>query len=104
MPFWLLGSLGIVAIEASYVPQILRIAKLRRAEQVSLLFPGLNFTGRILAMSYAMMSGDAVFGVGFMFGALLRGTLFVQVLYYRHLAAKEGGARVEPLVGEAAAS
>lgn len=84
--WWFLGSLGIVAIEASYVPQIVRLFRLRRADDVSVFFPSLNATGRVLALAYSILSHQPVFVVGFMVGLVLRCTLLAQVVWYRKLA------------------
>ncbi len=79
----LVGALGIWCIEASYVPQIVRLWRLKEAEDISLLFPGLNVLGRLLAFCYALHLGEGVFVVGFMVGIVLRSTLLGQVLWYR---------------------
>lgn len=83
LPLWLLGTAGIVAMEASYVPQIVRLAKVGRAEQLSPLFPALNLGGRLAALAYSILIGQAVFGIGFFCGALLRGVLLAQILVLR---------------------
>lgn len=82
-PFWLLGVLGLLAIEGSYFPQILRLYYLKRAEEVSLLFPALNLAGRLLAMTYAILTAEHVFSGGLLVGIVLRGTLLAQVVWYR---------------------
>jgi lipid-A-disaccharide synthase-like uncharacterized protein len=74
---------GIVAIEGSYVPQIVRLARLKRAEELSLFFPGLNLVGRLLALTYSIVMRDHVFIAGFLLGAMLRLTLLLQVWWYR---------------------
>ncbi len=84
--WWFLGSLGIVAIEASYVPQIARLFRIKRADDVSLFFPSLNAAGRVLALAYSVLSHQPVFVVGFMVGLVLRLTLLAQVIWYRKLA------------------
>jgi uncharacterized protein with PQ loop repeat len=86
---WWIGTLGIVAIEASYLPQIFRLQRLKRAEDISLFFPSLNLAGRILALTYSMMSSEQVFTIGFFIGALLRLTLLIQVAWYRHTASEK---------------
>lgn len=83
-----IGAAGIWCIEASYLPQISRLYKRKDADDISLFFPGLNMIGRLLAMSYAMHTGQQVFAFGFMLGIALRGTLFMQVVYYRWLRAR----------------
>jgi lipid-A-disaccharide synthase-like uncharacterized protein len=83
-PYWMIGSLAIVAMEASYLPQIYRLARRRTADDVSVVFPAMNVLGRLLAVAYALTRGDSVFVFGFMIGIALRGTLLVQVAYYRH--------------------
>ena len=80
---WLLGSLGLVLVEGSYLPQIVRLHRLKRADDVSLLFPALNMGGRFLALGYALSSGQSVFVFGFLAGILVRGTLLCQVAWYR---------------------
>jgi lipid-A-disaccharide synthase-like uncharacterized protein len=77
------GMAGIVAIEGSYVPQIVRLFRLKRAEELSLLFPALNLFGRLLALVYSICTNDHVFIAGFLLGALLRLTLLLQVIWYR---------------------
>lgn len=79
----LLGTSGLIAIEASYVPQIVRLFRLRRADHLSLLFPGLNLLGRLAALAYALHIGDGVFSFGLVIGVALRLVLFLQVLGYR---------------------
>lgn len=81
--YWLLGSLGFVAIEASYVPQLLRVFRRKHADDISLLFPGLNFAGRVAAFGYSLHLADVILIVGFVFGLMLRGALLFQVAYYR---------------------
>ena len=89
LSFWtLLGSLGIWCIEASYVPQIFRLWRLKDAEDISLFFPGLNVIGRTMAFAYAIHLGQAVLIVGFLAGMCLRSTLLVQVVWYRWLRAR----------------
>jgi len=79
----LLGTLGMVAIEGSYLPQIARLFRLKRAEDVSVLFPSLNLFGRALVVAYSLTQGQSVFVLGFTVGILLRGVLLSQVVYYR---------------------
>jgi hypothetical protein len=78
-----LGGLGMLAIELSYVPQIVRLGRLKRADEVSYLFPALNLAGRLCALVYSISTGSSVFGVGFLVGASLRLTLLLQVACYR---------------------
>lgn len=73
-------------MEASYVPQIVRLARVGRAEQLSAFFPALNLSGRLAALAYSILIGQSVFGVGFFFGALLRGFLLAQILVLKRRA------------------
>jgi len=82
-PLWWLGTLGLVAIEASYVPQIVRLWRRKQAQDVSLLFPALNLAGRLAVVAYALARDESVFVWGFVVGSLLRATLLGQVLLYR---------------------
>jgi lipid-A-disaccharide synthase-like uncharacterized protein len=98
----LLGTLGMVAIEGSYVPQIARLFRLKHAEDVSVLFPSLNLFGRALAVAYSLSQGQSVFVFGFTVGILLRGVLLSQVVYYRwhHRRAQPEPALAGPMVGQ----
>jgi lipid-A-disaccharide synthase-like uncharacterized protein len=80
----LIGLLGMLAIEASYLPQIYRLQKKKRAEHISAFFPGLNLMGRLFALSYSLHLGQAVLGFGFLVGVMLRALFLVQVIYYQH--------------------
>ncbi len=76
------APLGMVAIEASYVPQILRLQRVKEATEVSVLFPALNLFGRLCAVAYAVHLQDTVLAVGFLVGIFLRATFFAQVVAY----------------------
>lgn len=81
-----LGTLGVIAVETSYVPQILRLRKLKQAEELSFFFPVLNLLGRALALAYALLNHESVFSRGLMIGITLRAIFFAQVIYYRRCA------------------
>lgn len=81
-----LGTLGVIAVETSYVPQILRLRKLKQAEELSFFFPVLNLLGRGLALTYALLNHENVFSRGLMIGITLRAIFFAQVVYYRRCA------------------
>lgn len=80
---WWLGSAGLVAIESSYVPQITRLHRLKRADEVSYFFPALNAFGRVLALAYSISTAQHVFVGGFLLGIVLRVVLLAQVAWYR---------------------
>ena|SRR5688572_1144388 len=80
-----LGTLGIVLIEASYVPQIARLVQRKEANDVALLFPGLNFSGRVLALIYAVAVDEPIFSVGLTFGVGVRFMFLVFVVHYRYV-------------------
>lgn len=89
---WWVGAAGLVAMELSYLPQIVRLFRLRRADEVSVFFPALNVFGRLLALTYSYAKGEHVFTIGFLVGVVLRSTLLLQVVYYRWLS-REARAR-----------
>ncbi len=95
-PLGLVGALGMFAIEASYVPQIVRLHRIKHADDVSYFFPTLNAAGRVLALLYAVASNNEVFVAGFLVGIALRLTLLVQVAWYRR--------RRTPMLSRAVAS
>jgi lipid-A-disaccharide synthase-like uncharacterized protein len=78
-----LGSVAILCIEGSYVPQIVRLFRLKHADDVSVFFPSLNLFGRGLAVIYSLGQNQPVFVAGFALGMLLRAILLGQVVYYR---------------------
>jgi uncharacterized protein with PQ loop repeat len=92
LPVTWLGTAGILAIEGSYFPQIARLYRLKRAEEVSLFFPALNLLGRLLALGYSVLTSEHVFTIGFLVGAVLRLTLLLQVAWYRRGEARRDGA------------
>jgi lipid-A-disaccharide synthase-like uncharacterized protein len=96
---WLLGGLGMVAVEGSYAPQLLRLYKLKRADEISYFFPGLNFCGRLLALAYSVLRSDQVFTVGFILGCALRLALLCQVYWYRHGGRRPDAPAAEPAPG-----
>lgn len=83
MNWEVVGVLGMWCMEGSYVPQIVRLWRIKHADDISLLFPGLNLFGRLCAMLYAAHMGSFVFAGGFLVGWLIRLTFFLQVLWYR---------------------
>jgi uncharacterized protein with PQ loop repeat len=94
---WWIGSAGIIAIEASYLPQIARLHRRKHADDVSIFFPALNVAGRVLALVYSLVTHDRVFIAGFMVGILLRLVLLSQVAWYRRLGwTRTGHAALRP--------
>jgi len=86
LTLWIVvGALGMWLIEASYLPQIVRLFRRKEAGDVSVFFPGLNLTGRLLAVAYSVHAGTLVLAFGFFFGVLVRLTFLSQVVYYRYL-------------------
>ena len=94
-PFWWMGSAGFLAIEASYVPQIARLHRLKRAEEMSYFFPLLNVIGRFLALAYSVTEHNDVFVSGFVLGITLRVILLAQVWWYRRKPASIRASRPE---------
>ena len=92
IPIWIWGTLGILAIEGSYVPQLARVFRLKSADDVSFLFPALNLGGRLFALVYAASKGENAFSAGLLVGILLRGAFLLQVLWYRKMRAPVLGA------------
>jgi lipid-A-disaccharide synthase-like uncharacterized protein len=62
---------------------------MKRADEISYLFPALNLAGRLLALAYSLSVRDSVFTVGFFVGATLRLTLLAQVALYRSRSRRE---------------
>lgn len=77
------ATIAMWLMETSYLPQVVRLYRLKEAEEFSLLFPLMNLSGRLLLMFYTYSRGEYVLVWGFLGGLTLRGTLLLQVLYYR---------------------
>ena len=86
----IVGTIGMWCIEGSYLPQLLRLYRLKEARDVSMLFPALNLVGRMFALAYTIHLGEQVLVVGFMLGCLMRATLLWQVVYYRWFYPRAG--------------
>ena len=80
----MIGLIGMLGIEASYVPQIIRLFQTKKAGDVSPFFPGMNLMGRIMAFAYSMHLGQSILGLGFFIGMTLRAVFLVQVLHYQN--------------------
>jgi len=100
-PFWFVGTLGIIAMEASYVPQIVRLWRRGQAHDLSVFFPGLNVLGRTFAVVYAALNHELVFGAGFLFGIFIRGSLLAQVVALKLRARREALAAKTDALAEA---
>lgn len=81
----LIGALAMLCIEASYVPQIVKLYRDKNAEDFSIFFPLLNGTGRVFGLIYTGFNGDIVLALGFLLGIALRLTLLFQVWYYKRV-------------------
>ena len=82
--FW--PGLAITAttvIECAYIPQLLRLLRLKDATAISLFFPTLSVLGRLLAIAYMAHRGENIFAVGICVGVVLRGAFLGQVAYYK---------------------
>ncbi len=96
-----IGTLGVIAVETSYVPQIIRLYKMKQADELSFFFPVLNLLGRALALTYALGNHENVFSRGLIIGITLRTIFFAQVVYYRRFAAAKPRALVALATGAA---
>lgn len=85
----IVAALAMVMIEASYVPQIVRLYRTKKAKDLSTFFPLMNAGGRILGLTYTGFTGEIVLALGFLAGILLRVTLLFQVWYYKRMESLE---------------
>lgn len=79
----ILTIVGLYLVEASYIPQLWRLYKLKEADEFSFLFPGLNIIGRLCGVIASIHSHNATFGWFFFVGIILRLTLLSEVCFYR---------------------
>ncbi len=80
----IIAGLAMIMIEASYIPQIYRLHKTKKAKDFSIFFPLMNAGGRSLGLLYTGLNGDIVLAVGFLTGIVLRITLLFQVWLYKY--------------------
>jgi len=78
-----IGASGIWLVEASYLPQIWKLFRMKEAYEFSFLFPALNIAGRLAGLVLSIQHGSAIFTWFFIVGIALRFVLFAQVIYYR---------------------
>ena len=82
--FWPgLALTATTTIECAYLPQLLRLARLKEANAISLFFPMLSVLGRLLAIAYMAYKGENIFAAGICVGVVLRGAFLGQVAYYK---------------------
>jgi len=80
----LLYAVGMAIVELGYLPQLVKLYRLKRADEFSLWMPLAAVVGRSLLMTYGLLEGGGAraIGLGFLVGISLRSTLMLQVLYY----------------------
>ena len=84
--FEIIGTIGLYLVEASYLPQLWRLYRLKEADEFSYMFPGLNVLGRLAGLALAISHHSQLFGWFFVVGITLRLALLGQVVYYRTVA------------------
>ena len=82
MELLILTTVGVLATELSYLPQIILLHKRKKCKSISLSFVVLNILGRI-CIAITSFHYDPILSVGFITGSVLRIVLICQVLYYR---------------------
>jgi hypothetical protein len=70
-------------VECAYIPQLLRLLRLKEANAISLFLPALSVVGRLLAIAYMAHLGENIFAAGICVGVVLRGAFLGQVVYYK---------------------
>ncbi len=91
--------LGLYLVEASYLPQLWRLYRLKEADEFSFLFPGLNIAGRTCGVIFSITHHQSVLGWFFVVGIVLRATLLAQVCYYRLRTPARSSVRAAALSG-----
>ncbi|MCA1596876.1 MAG: PQ-loop repeat-containing protein [Chloroflexi bacterium] len=82
--FWSnLSVASFVLIEISYLPQIVRLHRVKEAHEFHVLYPLLNVLGRIIGFVASIALHRQDITIGFALGIVVRFTLLGQVLYYR---------------------
>jgi uncharacterized protein with PQ loop repeat len=79
----IIGGSGLYLVEASYLPQLFRLHKLKEADEFSFLFPALNIVGRLAGVMLSIHDNKPTFTLFFIVGIVLRSALLSQVIYYR---------------------
>lgn len=78
-----LAFFGCAAVETCYLPQLMRLYRLKAAEEISLVFPTLNVMGRITTVACLAHFGQNIFAFWITIGIILRSSFLFQVAYYR---------------------
>jgi uncharacterized protein with PQ loop repeat len=74
---------GCAAVETCYLPQLVRLYRLKESEEISLVFPALNVLGRLTTVLCLAHLGQNIFAFWIAIGLLLRSSFLGQVIYYR---------------------
>ena len=79
----ILGYVGIVLMNASMIPQIYRVIRLKNSEALS--FINLTMTSAALIIFYgqALKAGNPIFCINYVIGAVLEIILLIAALKYR---------------------
>jgi len=78
----ILMYIGIAFSELSYIPQIWKLHKKKKAKQISLYFPVMNIVGR-LCIAIATFDINIILSMGFVIGTLLTIIFTWQVVHYK---------------------
>lgn len=74
---------GILLVESSYVPQLIRLNRVKTTGEISFWFPFMNLVGRLIVMVYSFWIQQQVLGFGILLGIIFRTVFFVQVFWYK---------------------
>ena len=73
---------GLICVEISYLPQIVRLYRVKEAHEFHILYPLLNILGRLLVLAGGLALHRMDIEVGMFLGIIVRFILLGQVWYY----------------------
>ncbi|HET6386764.1 MAG TPA: PQ-loop repeat-containing protein [Armatimonadota bacterium] len=86
---------GLICVEISYLPQIVRLYRVKEAHEFHILYPMLNILGRVLVLAGGLALHRIDIEVGMFVGIVVRFTLLGQVWYYHAREARHRRLRLE---------
>lgn len=89
---------GILLVESSYVPQLIRLYRVKTTAEISFWFPFMNLVGRLIVMVCSFWIQQQVLGFGVLLGIIFRTVFFVQVFYYKFQAGRKVNAPMSKFV------
>lgn len=77
------GGVATALVELAYIPQLFTLWRAKAADEINVLFPMLNVTGRLMGIAYLLHKDVPIFALGVCVGITLRAAFLAQTAYYK---------------------